>query len=209
MLDTELIPAIEPDSKWLMVVLHGLGDSMEGYRWLPKALDLPWLNYLLVNAPDDYHGGFSWYDIYEDPAPGVKRSRKAIEELLDNQREAGFPSGQTFQFGFSQGCLMTMEMAMRYPYRLAGCIGVSGYVHEPDTALDELSSVAKEQETLFTYGTLDPIIPADKVKCQLSQLITEGCLQIEVHEFVKEHTIAGAEELSLIRDFIRMRGPEA
>jgi phospholipase/carboxylesterase len=209
MLDTELIPAIEPDSKWLMVVLHGLGDSMEGYRWLPKALDLPWLNYLLVNAPDDYHGGFSWYDIYEDPDPGVKRSRKAIEELLDNQREAGFPSGQTFQFGFSQGCLMTMEMAMRYPYRLAGCIGVSGYVHEPDTALDELSSVAKEQEALFTYGTLDPIIPADKVKCQLSQLITEGSLQIEVHEFAKEHTIAGAEELSLIRDFIRMRGPEA
>jgi len=207
MLDTELITASEPDSKWLMVVLHGLGDSMEGYRWLPKALDLPWLNYLLVNAPDDYHGGFSWYDIYKDPDPGVKRSRKAIEELLDNQREAGFPSRQTFQFGFSQGCLMTMEMAMRYSHRLAGCIGISGYIHEPDTALDELSSVAKEQETLFTYGTLDPIIPADKVKDQLRQLTTEGDLQIEAHEFAKEHTIAGAEELSLIRDFIRMRGP--
>ncbi len=209
MLDTELIPAVEPDSKWLMVVLHGLGDSMEGYRWLPKALDLPWLNYLLVNAPDDYHGGFSWYDIYENPDPGVKRSRKAIEGLLDNQREGGFPSDQTFQFGFSQGCLMTMEMAMRYSHRLAGCIGVSGYVYEPDIALDELSSVAKEQETLFTFGTLDPIIPADKVKGQLSQLVTEGNLQIEAHEFAKEHTIAGAEELSLIRDFIRMRGPEA
>ena len=35
-----------------MIVLHGLGDSMEGYRWLPEALQLPWLNYLLVNAPD-------------------------------------------------------------------------------------------------------------------------------------------------------------
>ena len=209
MLDTELVPAVEIDSKWLMVVLHGLGDSMEGYRWLPKALDLPWLNYLLVNAPDDYHGGFSWYDIYENPDPGVKRSRKAIEGLLDNQREGGFPSDQTFQFGFSQGCLMTMEMAMRYSHRLAGCIGVSGYVHEPDIALDELSSVAKQQETLFTFGTLDPIIPADKVKGQLSQLVTEGNLQIEAHEFAKEHTIAGAEELSLIRDFIRMRGPEA
>ncbi|SVB50196.1 uncharacterized protein METZ01_LOCUS203050, partial [marine metagenome] len=104
MLDTELIPATESDSKWLMVVLHGLGDSMEGYRWLPKALDLPWLNYLLVNAPDDYHGGFSWYDIYEDSDPGVKRSRKAIWELLDNQREVRFPSKQTFLFGFSQGC---------------------------------------------------------------------------------------------------------
>ena len=33
-------------------MLHGLGDSIEGYRWMPEALDLPWLNYLLVNAPD-------------------------------------------------------------------------------------------------------------------------------------------------------------
>lgn len=209
MLDTELIPAAESDSKWLMVVLHGLGDSMEGYRWLPKAMDLPWLNYLLVNAPDDYHGGFSWYDIYEDPDPGVKRSRKAMVELLDNHREAGFPSKQTFQFGFSQGCLMTMEIAMRYPHRLAGCIGISGYVHQPDNALKELSTASKEQEILFTYGTFDPIIPADKVKGQLHQLIADGNLQIDTHEFAKEHTIAGTEELSLIRDFIRLRGPAA
>ena len=30
MLTHELIPAAEADSKWLMVVLHGLGDRMEG-----------------------------------------------------------------------------------------------------------------------------------------------------------------------------------
>ena len=66
-----------------MVLLHGLGDSMEGYRWLPNALDVPWLNYLLVNAPDDYQGGFSWYDIYDNPDPGVKRSRALLEDLLD------------------------------------------------------------------------------------------------------------------------------
>ena len=209
MLDTELIPAAESDSKWLMVVLHGLGDSMEGYRWLPKALDLPWLNYLLVNAPDDYHGGFSWYDIFGDSDPGVKRSRKAIWELLDNQREVRFPSKQTFLFGFSQGCLMTMEIAIRYTHKLAGCIGISGYIHQPANALKELSAVSKEQEILFTYGTFDPIIPADKVKGQLHQLAVDGNLQIDSHEFSKEHTIAGVEELALIRDFIRMRGPEA
>jgi hypothetical protein len=71
MLKHELIPAGEADSKSLMVVLHGLGDSMEGYRWLPDAMGLPWLNYLIVNAPDDYSSGFSWYDIFENPAPGA------------------------------------------------------------------------------------------------------------------------------------------
>ena len=120
MLQNELIPAQEKDSKHLMVVLHGLGDSMEGYRFLPDALQLPWLNYLLVNAPDEYYGGYSWYDIYTAPDPGVERSRKALFDLLDAQREAGFPSEQTTVFGFSQGCLMTLEIACRYPHRLAG-----------------------------------------------------------------------------------------
>jgi len=186
-------------------VLHGLGDSMEGYGWLPEAMDLPWLNYLLVNAPDEYHGGYSWYDFMEDPAPGVKRSREALFELLDAQREAGFLAGQIFQFGFSQGCLMTMEVAMRYPHKLAGCIGISGYVHEPEAALEEMSPAAKDQEILFTLGTFDPIIPPGKVRGQLNLLQADGGLQIEVKEFAKDHTIAGEDELSLISDFITAR----
>ena len=104
---------------------------------------------------------------------------------------------------------MTMEMVMRYSHRLAGCICISGCVHKPEMALGEFSPIAREQEVLFTYGTFDPIIPADKVKGQLHQLRAEEDLQIESHEFAKEHTIAGAEELILIRDFIRLRGPQA
>ena len=62
-LHSEFIPATDPTSRRLMVMLHGLGDSLEGYRWFPGALNLPGLNYLLVNAPDDYYGGWSWFDI--------------------------------------------------------------------------------------------------------------------------------------------------
>ena len=72
MLETEFIPAAKKSSR-LMVVLHGLGDSVAGFRWLPDALGLPWMNYLLVNAPDSYYGGFSWYDFAGDQAAGVLR----------------------------------------------------------------------------------------------------------------------------------------
>ena len=205
MLDHEHIPAAEPESKWLMVVLHGLGDSMEGFRWLPDALNLPWLNYLLVNAPDSYNGGYSWYDFMDNPDPGVKRSRRALFELLDTQRDNDHPTEHTFQFGFSQGCLMTMEVALRYPHKLSGCIGISGYVYEPAQALKELSPVAQEQQILFTMGTYDPIIPAEKVKGQLNMLKQDGGMRIESHEFAKDHTIAGEEELSIIRGFLTDR----
>ena len=98
MLETELIRAQDPASRRLMVVLHGLGDSMEGYRWLPEALRLRWLNYLLVNAPDAYYTGFSWYDFSGDADVGVKRSRELLFGLLDRTRKEGFPIDQTMLF---------------------------------------------------------------------------------------------------------------
>ncbi|HZI33613.1 MAG TPA: serine esterase, partial [Candidatus Binatia bacterium] len=60
MLHGQFIPAADQASRRLFVVLHGLGDSAAGWSWLPGALNLPWLNYLLVNAPDEYYGGYSW-----------------------------------------------------------------------------------------------------------------------------------------------------
>jgi len=201
-LQTEFYQAAEAGSKRLMVVMHGLGDSIAGFRWLPSALNLPWLNYLLVNAPDRYYQGFSWYNFGGDPEPGIVRSRKLVFELLDEQRGKGFPSEQTMVSGFSQGCLMTWEAGLRYPHRLAGLVGISGYAHDEKRALKELSPVAREQRFLITHGTMDPMVPFDSVKRQVAALKAAG-LNIDWREFDKGHTIAGEEELAVIRDFVR------
>ena len=204
MLDTELIPAAEADSKWLMVVLHGLGDSMEGFRWLPRALNNPRLNILLANAPDDYHGGFSWYDIYDKPGIGVERSRSLLFDLLDRQRDAGFATGQTFVFGFSQGCLMTLEVGIRYPHRFAGLVGISGYAHTPGQLVAEQSPVAGDQSFLITHGTADPLLPFAKTKSQMEQLQAGG-IRMQWEVFEKEHTIQGEGELAVIQKFVEER----
>ena len=202
MLETEFVPAKEAGSLYLMVVLHGLGDSMEGYRWLPEMLQLPWLNYLLVNAPDPYYGGFSWYDFVKEPGPGVKRSRESLFHVLDEQIKAGYASGKTVVFGFSQGCLMTLEVGLRYPHLLAGLVGISGYSHEPEKGILELSPVAREQKFLITNGSRDPLIPMKAVREQINLLKSAG-LQIDWHEFNKDHTIAGEEEIKLVRSFVK------
>ena len=204
MLETQLIPATQAGSRRLMVVLHGLGDSMEGYAWLPSALRLPWLNYLLVNAPDPYYGGYSWFDFAGDPAPGIARSRRLLFELLDAQRSAGFATEQTLLFGFSQGCLMTVETGVRYPHRLAGLIGISGFVAGLEQLLREFSPVARQQRFLITHGTHDPLLPFAPAQAQIQRLAAAG-LSIEWREFAKEHTIAGEEELAVIRTFVTAR----
>jgi phospholipase/carboxylesterase len=200
MLQRELIRAELASSKDLLVALHGLGDSMEGYRFLPRALRTQSLNVLLVNAPDGYYGGFSWYNFAENPGPGVERSYRALERLLEDCEREGFAAERTVLFGFSQGCLMSIETGVRYRKKLAGIIGVSGYVHAPERLLGMASPVAKEQKFLLTHGTRDPLIPLKPVREQIEQLRGAG-LQIEFHEFQKEHTIV-EEEIDLFRGFI-------
>jgi len=201
MLMTEFYPAADRSSKRLLIALHGLGDSTAGYRWLPDEMRLPWLNHLLVNAPDPYYGGYSWYDFTGEEGKGIRRSRALLFELLDAQRGQGFATEDTILFGFSQGCLMTVDAGFRYPHGFAGLVGVSGYVHEPERLVSELSPVAPLQRMLFTHGTQDPLIPFAQVREQVNILKASG-LHIEWHEFVKAHTIAGEHELGVIREFI-------
>lgn len=205
MLHYEKVDAADGTQDTLMIVLHGLGDSIEGYRWLPSMLNIPWLNYALVNAPDDYFGGFSWYDIQGDAHPGVVRSRNLLFELLDHFREQNFR--HIFMFGFSQGCLMTWEIGMRYPHPLAGCIGISGYLHQPAALLAEATEEAQNRSFLITHGQHDPMIPLEPVRTEVEKMQRNG-IQAAWHEFSKEHTIAGEEELKVIREFVTKHGPQ-
>jgi phospholipase/carboxylesterase len=206
MLRSELIPAADKNSRRLMVMLHGLGDSIEGYRWLPEAMNLPWLNYLLVNAPDEYFGGYSWFDYPGEVAPGVSRSRKLLFGLLDDLRAKHFPAEQITLAGFSQGCLMVVDVGLRYPHRLAGLVGISGWVFEIEKLLKELSPVAREQRLLITHGQFDPLLPFDQVREQARALKAAG-LSVEWREFPKAHTIHGEEEIAVLREFVRAGYP--
>ena len=206
MLQTELIRAQNSDSRDLLIVLHGLGDSMEGYRWIPQAIGSVNLNVLLVNAPDAYYGGFAWYEYVPDravSAPGVERSYRLLEGLLDSMAQKGFPTGRTLLFGFSQGCLMCTETALRYSRVLAGVIGVSGYVHDVQKLIGAASPVGREQRLLITHGTDDPLIPLKESQADFEVLKAAG-FQVDFHVFPKVHTII-EPELPLFKNFIANR----
>jgi len=198
MLTTQFVPAAEASSRRLMIVLHGLGDTLEGWLWLPQALQLPWLNFLFVNAPEPYYGGYSWFDI--DSGAGIAESRHQLFELLDGLKEN--PAGQIVFSGFSQGCLMSIEVGARYPRLLAGIVGISGFVHEPEKLVRELSPVARQQRFLLTHGTQDTLLPIEGMRKQVA-LLKQAGLNIEWREFVKAHNVAGEAELAVIHRFIR------
>jgi phospholipase/carboxylesterase len=205
MLDSQLLPASQPGSQRLLVMLHGLGDSSQGYLWMPAALRLPWLNYLLVNAPDPYYGGGSWYDFEGDMVPGVQRSRELLFQVLDDLRARGFPPEQITLGGFSQGCVMAMEVGCRYPQRLAGVVGISGYLCAPQSLVRELSPVARQQRFLVTHGRWDPLLPLERSQRHMALLRAAG-LNLTWREFDKEHTFI-EQELDVLRDFVEAGYP--
>lgn len=60
---------------------------------------------------------------------------------------------------------------------------------------------ALRQRFLITHGTQDPLIPFADARRQVEFLKSAG-LRIQWQEFVKPHTIAGEEEIDVIREFI-------
>ena len=102
---------------------------------------------------------------------------------------------------------MSIEVGLRYPHRLAGIVGISGWVCEPEKLMRELSPVAKQQRLLMTHGTEDPMVTIGRVRQQIPMLKAAG-LQIEWREFAKAHTVAGEAEISVIRNFVRNGYPD-
>jgi phospholipase/carboxylesterase len=194
------VPASEPSRK-LMIVLHGLGDDLEGFRWLPGGLSLSRLNFLLVNAPLPYYEGFAWYDPERDPQPDLERNRARLARLFEELEAQGWTSPEVLLFGFSQGCVVAADFALRWERPLAGVIGVSGYVFFSDSVDGEIHPQARQQPWLISHGTYDSLLPIERTREQVRRLKRLG-IRVDWLEVRKDHSIDPGEELAAIRGWI-------
>ena len=188
----------------LLVVLHGRGDSSAGFHWMPDAFQLPGLDYLMVNAPDDWYGGFSWYDLPPKQEPGVLRSRALLDGVFGEVFAAGYAPGDVALFGFSQGCLMTLEWGLRSAHQLAGYVGVSGYCLDPAALLAERHADHDPSRWLVTHGRQDGVCPYATSRDQMAAL-ADGGFPLRFESYDKDHTIDPADELPLLRSFVAER----
>ena len=201
-LDNIFLPAQTP-SKKLMIVLHGRGDSSEGFLNLRDFIQIPQMNYLLFDAPFEYFGGHSWYQLPPNQLPGIEYSRKLLKESLDTLFDEEFNAEESFLFGFSQGSLLTFEFGARYERVLAGYIGVSGYIYDVEKLLEEQNSNATASSWLCTHGRFDNVLAFETSKEQI-MLLQQSGWEIEFHSYDKEHAL-DRDELSMIAQWIQRR----
>ena len=199
-LNNIFIPSKVP-SKKLMVILHGRGDSAHGFTFLPPYLNIDTMNYLLLNAPYHYYGGYSWYDLPPNQLEGIRHSSALLTDIFDTLFEDEFNAEESFLFGFSQGALLTFEFGSRYEKVLAGYIAVSGYIYDANRLLEEMNPHVNHSHWLCTHGTYDEILPFHTTKEQIERLQHAG-FHITFKSYPKDHTIAD-DELLMIAEWIK------
>jgi len=198
------IPAKIP-SKKLMIILHGRGDSSDGFKMLPEFLDLDNMNYLMFDAPFEYFTGHSWYQLPPNQLPGIEYSSKLLSKDLDTLFEIEFNPEESFLFGFSQGSLLSFEFGARYHKKLAGYIGISGYIYDPLKLLQEMNKELLSASWLCTHGTNDTVLPLTNTQEQI-EILQKNNWNIEFKVYNKDHSIT-KDELEYIAQWIREQLP--
>ena len=191
----QFIPS-KVDSKKLMIILHGRGDSSQGFAWLPQELGFEDMNYLLLDAPYDYFGGYSWYDLPPNQLEGISYSSKLLGEVLDSLFKDEFDASQSILFGFSQGSLLTFEFGGRYNKVLAGYIAVSGYIYDAQKLALEMPQKVKSANWLCTHGKQDDVLDYEVSEKQV-KVLQESGLNVKFVSFDKPHTMIKEEVLMI------------
>lgn len=207
------------DAVGSVIVLHGLG--ADGTDFLPFAdeIDLKAIGpvrWLLPRAPVrpvTVNNGYrmrAWYDIYEFGAQatnpreddaGLRESFAAVHTLIDREVARGVPASRIVLAGFSQGCAITLGAGLRYRERLAGLVGMSGYLPLASATAAERSDANALTPIFLAHGRRDPVVGLDRGTASRDALAALG-YAVEWHDYPMEHSVC-AEEVADLQRFLQ------
>jgi len=193
-----------------IIWMHGLGADGHDFVDVVPELGLParpGVRFVFPHAPMQpvtINGGYvmrAWYDIRddggarrEDPA-GVRASQKAIEALIEREKERGIPAATIVLAGFSQGGAMALHTGLRHPERLAGVMALSCSLPLADTLGTEAAPANRDVPIFMAHGTHDPMIPMARA-VRARETLTGLGYRVEWHEYPMPHSVC----LEEIRD---------
>jgi phospholipase/carboxylesterase len=215
-----LLPTIEiqtqdptADATASIIVLHGLG--ADGNDFVPFAQELKLgpvgpVRFVFPHAPTrpvTLNGGHvmrAWYDLLgmdlvrREDETGLRESLQAVTALIDRERARGVPASRIVLAGFSQGCAMALMTGLRYPERLGGVAGLSGYVPLAAATAAERHAANHAVPVFLAHGTQDPVVPFQRGEAARDLLQSLG-YAVEWHSYPMQHSVCAQE----VADFNR------
>ena len=201
-----------------LIVLHGLG--ADGHDFVPIAHQLELsavggARFIFPHAPMrpvTMNGGYvmrAWYDIAGTPQArredeaGLRASQALIEALIERERQRGVPASRIVLMGFSQGCAMTLMTGLRHAERLAGLVGLSGYLPLAASTAAECAPANAGLPIFLAHGRDDPMIALDRATASRDALLALG-YPVEWHDYDMPHSVCMDEIDDLNRWLLRV-----
>ena len=169
-LDTKII---EPENNIInnaVILLHGYGGDGNDI----SALTLNWKRFLpqtIFLCPNGHEkcpinpDGYQWFDLSnDDPAYIIAESTKAEEKLnfyiKEIKSEYNLKNSNICVSGFSQGCMMSINLGLSNKESFNCIVGFSGKIINPDDISKRIKSKPK---MLLIHGDSDGIVPPKRL----------------------------------------------
>ena len=214
---TDAPPTLEADTgaqpRAAIIILHGLGADGRDFAPFVDEIDLGAVGpvrWLFPNAPQQpvtINGGYvmpAWFDIRHDrrdeDEAGLRRSQAAIEALLAREQARGIPAHRIVLGGFSQGCAMALLTGLRYSQRLAGIVGMSGYLPLAGTLAAERSAANADVPVFLAHGRQDEMVALPRASASRDALQALG-YPVQWHDYPMGHSVC-ADEVRDLRQWL-------
>ena len=142
----------------ILVALHGYGDTPRGFLRLVRKL-VPGCRLFALQAPRRHpRRGFSWYRIgTASEQKDILESAERVAAFLTELR-AKYPNTKApLLFGYSQGAVVGLELARRFPTHTRGVLAIAGYLDTSPPA--RAANTANKPAILLVHGKADTVVP--------------------------------------------------
>lgn len=199
-----------------VIWLHGLGADNRDFTGIVDSLGLPTshgVRFIFPNAPQraiTVNYGMrmrAWYDIIDlnmvrkEDEVGIQESQQILLDLVQREMDQGISSKRIFLGGFSQGAAMALYTGLRCKEKLAGIIGLSGYLPFLDIANETFAAANRDTPIFMAHGMFDTVVPLQLGKSSAQALI-DGNYNVTWNTYSIAHTVI-PEEIDHVGAFIR------
>ena len=168
----------------LVILIHGYGADGKDLLGLADSLGTHMPDTVFI-APDAPHRcqmnpvGFEWFPIPWIDGSSEVDAQVVIEQVLkttnifiDEMMDAeSIGANNTILLGFSQGTMLSLHIAPRRDEPLAGVVGFSGRLLEPESLIDDVKS---RLPILLIHGDKDDVVPFGSLADAANTLTANG-----------------------------------
>ena len=168
-----------------IILLHGYGGTGKDI----SMLTLNWKRFLpntIFLCPDGHEicsinpSGYQWFDLSNDDQNYIleesKKSEKKINEFIKEvKKNYNLKNSQICLSGFSQGCMMSINLSLTTNENYNCVVGFSGKIIDKNDLLKRKTSSTK---MLLVHGDMDTVVPANNL-LEAKDFMIRNNIQVE------------------------------